>query len=147
MNRTEAQTSAFTTADIPLAPSTYQEAGLSLDMLIQLALKTLHFAGELSGVDLARRMGLQFSVIEPAIDALKTQHQLEIGGGSMVGRASYRYRITDAGRQRAALFLETNHYVGVAPVPFDQYQRYMRKFAETAPKSATRDRVREAFHT
>jgi len=145
MNSTEAQTSAFTTADIPLAPSTYQEAGLSLDMLIQLALKTLHFAGELSGVDLARRMGLQFSVIEPAIDALKTQHQLEIGGGSMVGRASYRYRITDAGRQRAALFLETNHYVGVAPVPFDQYQRYMRKFAETAPKSATRDRVREAF--
>jgi predicted ATPase with chaperone activity len=130
---------------MPIAPATYQEAGLSLDMLIQLALKTLHFAGELSGADLASRLGVQFSVVEPALDFLKSQHQVEIGGGTMMGRASYRYRITDAGRQRAALFLEANHYVGVAPVPFEQYQSYMRNFARTAPKTATRDRVREAF--
>ncbi|MEO5897254.1 MAG: ATP-binding protein [Vicinamibacterales bacterium] len=133
------------TSELPLAPATYQEAGLSLDLLIQLALKTLHFSGELTGVDLAARMGLNFSVIEPAMDFLKAQHQLEIGSGTMMGRASYRYRITDAGRQRAALFLESNHYVGVAPVPFDQYKTYMNGFAKTAPKSATRDRVREAF--
>ena len=130
---------------MPAAPTTYQEAGLSLDLLIQLALKTLHFAGELTGGELSRRLGVNFSVIEPALEALKSQRQVEIGGGTMVGRASYRYRITDAGRQRAVLFLEANHYVGVAPVPFDQYQRYMRAFAATAPRSATRDRVREAF--
>ena len=131
--------------DMPLAPSTYQEAGLTLDVLIQLSLKMLHFAGELTGSDLARRLGVNFSVVEPALDALKTQRQVEIGGGTMMGRSSYRYRITDAGRQRAVLFLESNHYIGVAPVPFDQYKRYMRSFAQTAPRSATRDRVREAF--
>jgi hypothetical protein len=134
-----------TVSALPEAPTTAEEAGLSLDLLIQLALKTLHFAWELTGGDLARRMGLNFSVIEAALDFLKGQRQVEIGGGSMVGRASYRYRITDAGRQRAALFLESNHYVGVAPVPFDQYRRYMLKFLETAPRTATRDRVREAF--
>ena len=132
-------------SNIPPAPATYQEAGLTLDLLIQLTLKTLHFAGELSGVDLGRRLGVNFSVIEPALEFLKTQRQVEISGGTMMGRGSYRYRITDAGRQRAALFLESNHYVGVAPVPFDQYQAYMRDFARTAPRSATRDRVREAF--
>jgi predicted ATPase with chaperone activity len=132
-------------ADLPLAPSTYQEAGLTLDLLIQLSLKMLHFAGELTGAELARRLGVNFSVIDPALEALKTQRQIEIGGGTMMGRASYRYRITDAGRQRAVLFLESNHYVGVAPVPFDQYKRYMRSFMNTAPRSATRDRVREAF--
>ena len=132
-------------SNIPPAPATYQEAGLSLDLLIQLTLKILHFAGELSGVDLGRRLGVNFSVIEPALEFLKTQRQVEISGGTMMGRGSYRYRITDAGRQRAALFLESNHYVGVAPVPFDQYQAYMRGFAKTAPRSATRDRVREAF--
>ncbi len=63
----------------------------------------------------------------------------------MVGAPSYRYRITDAGRQRAALFLEPNHYVGVAPVPFDQYQALHARFRKTAPRTATRDRVREAF--
>ena len=58
----------------------------------------------------------------------------------MMGRASYRYRITDAGRARAALFLETNHYVGVAPVPLEQYRRYMLRFRRSprrAPPRAT----------
>ena len=116
-----------------MAPTTYQDAGLSLDLLIQLALKTLHFSGEMTGGQLAGRLGLNFSVIEPALDFLKAQRQVEIAGGTMVGRASYRYRITDSGRVRAALFLETNQYVGVAPVPFEQYRRYMTEFQKAAP--------------
>lgn len=144
MMTTEVQ-SAPPAVGMPTAPTTYEEAGLTLDLLIQLTLKTLHFAGELNGGELSRRLGVNFSVIDPALEALKSQRQIEIGGGSMVGRASYRYRITDVGRQRAALFLESNHYVGIAPVPFEQYQRYMRAFGAAAPRSATRDRVREAF--
>src|SRR5262245_63045598 len=97
---TESRTAAGASTGMPPAPMTYQEAGLSLDLLIQLALKTLHFAGELTGAHLARRLGLNFSVIEPAIDFLLAQHQIQIGGGTMVGRASYKYRITDAGRTR-----------------------------------------------
>lgn len=142
---TTAPSSGTEALGFPAAPTTAEEAGLSLDLLIQLALKTLHFAGELTGADLAKRLGLNFSVIEPAVDFLKAQRQIEIGGGTMVGRASYRFRVTDAGRQRAALFLESNHYVGIAPVPFEQYRRYMLAFLKTAPRSATRNSVREAF--
>lgn len=127
------------------APRTLEEAGLSLDLLVQLALKTLHFAGELTGNELAGRLGLNYSVVEPALDFLKSQRQVEIGGATMVGRASYRYRITDAGRTRAALFLDDNQYVGVAPVPFAQYRAYMRDFLTHTPRAATRDTVREAF--
>jgi predicted ATPase with chaperone activity len=137
--------SASDVLPMPLAPTTSQEAGLSVDLLIQLALKTLHFSGELTGADLAKRMGLNFSVIAPALDQLKLQRQVEIAGGTMIGRASYKYRITDMGRARAALFLETNQYVGAAPVPFEQYRRYMQQFMEAAPRSATRDKVRQAF--
>jgi predicted ATPase with chaperone activity len=129
----------------PMAPQTVEESGLSVDLILQLVLKTLHFSGELRGTELARRLGLQFSVIEPALEFLKVEHQVEVAGGAMVGQASYRYRITDAGRVRAALFLEANHYVGVAPVPFDQYRRYMLAFQKAAPRSATRDLVRDAF--
>ena len=82
----------------PAAAHTLEESGLSLDLILQLTLKTLHFAGELTGTELARRLGLQFSVIEPALELLKRQHQLRIVGGGIVGGASYRYRITDAGR-------------------------------------------------
>ena len=145
MTMSDTQPATSDVGGLPPAPTTPQEAGLSLDLLTQLALKTLHFSGELTGGELAKRMGLNFSVMEPAVDFLKSQRQVEIAGGSMVGRASYRYRITDAGRTRAALFLETNHYVGVAPVPFEQYRQYMLGFQKTAPRSATRDRVRQAF--
>ncbi len=129
----------------PPAPVTPEEAGLATDLLVQLALKTLHFAGELTGSALAQRLGLRYSVIRPALDQLKTVHQVEIVGGSLLGGPSFRYRITDAGRTRAALFLEHNRYVGLAPVPLAQYQAYMRLFTQLAPHAATRDRVRRAF--
>jgi predicted ATPase with chaperone activity len=129
----------------PTAPQTIEESGLSLDLVVQLVLKMLHFAGELSGTELGRRLGLTYAVIEPALDLLKVQRQLEIVGGGFVGGASYRYRITDSGRTRAALFLESSHYVGIAPVPLRQYQRYMEAFRAAAPRGASRDRVQKAF--
>jgi predicted ATPase with chaperone activity len=129
----------------PPAPMSLEESGLSLDLVLQLVLKTLHFSGELTGSELARRLGLEFPVISPALDLLKTQHQVAIVGGGIVGGASYRYRISDNGRTRAALFLESSHYVGIAPVPIAQYQEYMKAYRAAAPKGAQRDRVRDAF--
>jgi predicted ATPase with chaperone activity len=137
---------ADTTASLhPPAPSTLEATGLSADLLTQLLLKTLHFAGELSGLEIGKRLALPFSVLESSLDGLKRQRHCEIVGGSAVGGASYRYRITDAGRTRAALLLEQNQYVGTAPVPLDQYKRYMEAFKRAAPLDATRERVREAF--
>jgi hypothetical protein len=129
----------------PRAPMTLEAAGLGIDMIVQLTLKLLHFAGELSGVQISQRLGLEFSVIEPALDFLKRLHQCEIVGSAPIGGPSYRYRITDAGRQRALLFLENNHYVGVAPVPLSQYIAYIKAYRDAVPRTITRPRVREAF--
>lgn len=129
----------------PPAPVSLEETGLSLDLLLQLTLKHMHFAGELTGSELARRLGLRFPAIEPAVHALKSQHQVEIVGGTMAGPASYRYRITDAGRTRVAIFLEHSHYVGVAPVPVARYVAYLKEWKEAAPRTATRDRMQDAF--
>ena len=41
----------------PAAPRTLEEAGLNIDLVTQLALKTLHLAGTLTGLELANRMG------------------------------------------------------------------------------------------
>ena len=41
------------------APRTLEEAGLGRDLVSQLVLKTLHFAGELTGTELARRQHTQ----------------------------------------------------------------------------------------
>ncbi|HMF99212.1 MAG TPA: hypothetical protein VKE96_33160 [Vicinamibacterales bacterium] len=130
----------------PSAPLSLEDTGLSLDLLLQLTLKHMHFAGELTGAELARRLGLRFTAIQPAVQALKAQHQIEIVGGSMIGPASYRYRITDTGRTRVTIFLEHNQYVGFAPVPLARYTDYLKQWRTAAPRSATRTRVREAFH-
>jgi predicted ATPase with chaperone activity len=129
----------------PSAPTCVEQTGLSLDLLLQLTLKHMHSAGELTGSELARRLGVRFTAIEPAVHALKSQHHLEIVGGSLIGPASYRYRITGAGRMRAAVLLEHNQYVGFAPVPVARYSAYLCEWMKTAPRNATRARVREAF--
>jgi len=129
----------------PVAPHTIEETGLSFDLLEQLVLKSLHFSGELTGGELSRRLGLHYSAIAPVLDHVKHQYLVEVLGSGLVAGPAYVYRITDAGRQRALLFLEQSHYVGAAPVPFAAYEAYMRAFAAVLPRAATRERVRQAF--
>jgi hypothetical protein len=127
------------------APRTLEESGVRLDMLVQLLIKFLHFAGELNGFELAERLGLGFSVIEPGIDALKAQQLCEIVGGTSLGPPSYRYRITQLGRERATTFLDNNMYTSFAPVPLQQYLDYMAAFQAGGDREVTRAQVREAF--
>jgi predicted ATPase with chaperone activity len=129
----------------PRAPRTMAEAGLPFDLVLPLILKTLHFAGEQSGGGLAARLGVQYSVIEPVLQHLKTGYLVEMTGGGLTGGPAFVYRLTEAGRSRALSCLEQNQYVGVAPVPLAAYDAYMRAFAAAAPKTATRERVRHAF--
>src|SRR5580765_7279646 len=138
-------TSELTKIIHPLAPKTLDDAGLNVDVMQQLLLKTLYFGGELTGTELSKRLGLAFVVFEASLEFLKQQRWCEISGGSVFGGASYRYRITDGGRARTNLALEQSQYVGVAPVPLAQYTRYMLDYKQTVPLNASRENVRKAF--
>ncbi len=129
---------------VPAAPVTIEDTGLSFDLLEQLALKTLHFTGELSAAALSTRLGLLHSVLEPVLQHLKREYLCDVWGGSM-GGSSFIYRLTDAGRTRAMLALEQSRYVGTAPVPFSQYEAYMRAFDAGPVKAVNRANVRRAF--
>ena len=139
----------MTTLDVapsmPASPKRFEDIGLSSDLVFQLVTKTLHFAGELRGTDLAARLGVPFLVIEPALELMKNERHCEITGGSLVGPPAYTYRLTDAGHVRAALFLEDSHYVGALPVPVEQYHAYMARFAEQHSVEVTRELVKVAF--
>src|SRR5687768_12650455 len=128
----------------PRAPKTLKEAGLGHDLITQLVLKTLHLSGELTGTELARRIGLPFFTFEPVLSDIKQQHHCEVSGGAL-GSPSFVYRITDAGRTRAMLFMEHNHYIGRAPVPLSQYREYMYSFQRSTRRHVDRESVRKAF--
>jgi predicted ATPase with chaperone activity len=127
------------------APETLEGSGLSLDTVFQLVVKVMHFAGELTGLELASRLGLEFPVVEPAVDRMKSQRLCEIVGGTTLGAPSYRYRITQLGREHAGTFLDRNMYAGFAPVPFTRYKAYMNTFRSATVRPATRAEVRQAF--
>jgi hypothetical protein len=129
----------------PRAPRSVQHTGVGNDLILQLVIKSLHLAGELSGVDLSKRLGVPFAVLEPSLDLLKREHHCEVVGGAILGAPSYKYRITDAGRKRASLFLDQNQYVGEVPVPLEQYVTYMRRFAHECKLKVSRDAVRQGF--
>jgi predicted ATPase with chaperone activity len=130
---------------MPPAPQTLEATGVPLDVVLQLVTKSLYFAGELSGTELAHRLGVLFTVVEPCIAMLKRERHCEIVGGGTVGAASYRYRLTEAGRTRAMLFLEHSQYVGSVPVPHAQYLEYMHRFVREHPVNVTREAIKRAF--
>src|SRR5262245_42683982 len=109
-------TTTDTYADLPPLPHTPEDTGLRLDTITQQLLKSLNAAGDLTGTEMADALGLPFSAVEPAIDAMKAQRVCEIVGGSVIGAPSYRYRITSLGRERALSALANNMYLGHAPV-------------------------------
>ena len=131
--------------EVPRAPLTVEETGLTLDLLQQLVLKTLHITGEQSAAALCSRLGVVHSVLEPVLHHLKQSYLSEVWGGGTLGGPSYVYRVTDAGRDRATMALEQSQYVGAAPVPFAQYAQYMRDYARAAFTAVTRHSVEQAF--
>src|SRR4051794_9986223 len=107
--------------EAPSAPETLQEAGLTLPFLSDLALRTLYVRGGLLGLDLARSLCLPFKVLEDALRFMKDEKCLEVVGGDLIGRVSYRFNLTELGRRRAQDALELCAYVGPAPVPLEDY--------------------------
>jgi len=107
--------------EAPSAPETLREAGLSLGFLNDLILRTLYTRGGMLGLDLARFLCLPFKVIEEALRFLKDEKCLEVAGGDLIGRVSYRFNLTELGRARAQDAMGLCAYVGPAPVPLEDY--------------------------
>ena len=100
----------------PQVPTTLEQTGLTTDMIEQLLVKTL-YGGELTGLMLAERLRLPFTIIEPIIERIRIERLIEVRGGTST--ASYRYTPTDLGRERAQQYLAINQYTGAAPTARD----------------------------
>ena len=111
----------------PRPPRSLEEAGVSAGLIEQLILKNLYFRGEVTGKQLGRILGLQFSVIEPVIDFLKRSRLVEVKGATGFGTVSAIFSVSDTGRNRAKEYLDDNRFLGPAPVPLKDYDFAVRK--------------------
>src|SRR5947209_9775086 len=73
-----------------------------------------------------------FKVIEESLGFLKNEKAIEILGGDLIGRISYRFNLTDLGRKRAQEAMKMCAYVGPAPVPLEDYVEQTYRQAVTA---------------
>src|SRR5262245_1953398 len=103
--------------EAPSAPDNLQEAGLTLPFLSELILRTIYTRGGMLGLDLSRYLCLPFKVIEEPLRFLKDEKCLEVAGGDLIGRVSYRFNLTELGRKRAQEAMKMCAYIGPAPVP------------------------------
>jgi len=102
-------------------PTDVEKTGLELSMLVDLALKTIHFAGRPTGRQLADQLCLPFPVVEEIIVFLRQEQAIETVGTSGLGEQAYQYALTERGRRKTEEALDRSHYVGPAPVPFSVY--------------------------
>ncbi|PYQ93977.1 MAG: hypothetical protein DMF97_19130, partial [Acidobacteria bacterium] len=73
----------------PALPRTIQDTGLAVEQIEQLLVKTL-FTGEASGHALADRMRLGYAMLEPLIERLRAERQIEVRGTTGSGTAAFR---------------------------------------------------------
>jgi len=107
----------------PLAPQSLAETGINAGQLAELTLKTLYLSGMATGYEISRQLRLPFSVVAETLQALKADRCLDVTSGEVVGPLSYRFLLTEQGRQRSRDAFAVSRYVGPAPVSLEHYTR------------------------
>jgi predicted ATPase with chaperone activity len=130
--------------EAPSSPETLQEAGLTIGFINDLLMRILYTRGSMLGLDLARFVCLPFKVIEDGLRFLKDEKCIEVAGGDLIGRVSYRFNLTELGRKRAQEAMQLCAYVGPAPVPLEDYVEQVYRQAVTGI-AFTPEALRGAF--
>ena len=111
----------------PLAPATLEETGLTATLVADLALKLLYQRGPMAATDLSQALCLPLGrILQPVLDFLKTEHQVEVKGGAGITSSSFTYVLASKGAERAREALARNGYIGAAPVTLAAYTARVR---------------------
>ena len=126
---------------MPRIPVTLEDLGLSEEFIIDLLLKTLYMQGARTGKQLTESLCLPFPFVDEQVLMLQQRRFVEVRGTSGPSRAGYVFDLTAAGRDRAREASATSQYVGPAPVPLQQYRRWVE--AQTIRQAQVNRRVVE----
>jgi predicted ATPase with chaperone activity len=130
----------------PLAPATPEETGLSPALIADLALKLLYQRGPTTAQDLSQALCLPLGrILQPVLDFLKTEHQVEVKGGTGVTSSSFAYSLSAKGMDRAKEALARNGYIGPAPVPLAAYTNRVRAQSIGDDVHVSIDQLRKAL--
>jgi predicted ATPase with chaperone activity len=102
-----------------------EDTGLSEEFLVDLLLKTLYVQGSRSGQQLVDTLRLPFPMVDEQMLTLQQRRFVEVRGTTGHSRAGYVFDLSGVGRARARDAMDSNQYVGPAPVPLLHYHRWV----------------------
>jgi MoxR-like ATPase len=108
---------------VPPPPSSLEETGLDLQFIVDLINKEIVFMGEFTIPMVVDEVKLPPFIVDEALDALRRERLIEVEGADLLYKSSYKFAITDSGRNRAADLLNLCRYAGPAPVSMREYKR------------------------
>jgi predicted ATPase with chaperone activity len=127
----------------PSLPENLNQTGLNEKLIENLIFKLLLSRGVLTGRQIAEEICLHFAIIEPILSDLKKQ--LFLTYRSDAGISDFAYILTEEGRAKALIALESSTYVGAAPVPFSDYLKSVES-QSIQKESPGIEELQDAFH-
>lgn len=128
----------------PPAMRSVEDTGLNFGLLSDLAIKTIYFAGVLSGHELAERMCLPYTgIVNRVIKFMQDEKWIEVRGSKSINEAAYEYIISQKGSSKAQEVLGRSTYAGPCPVTLPQYVYAMK--SQYRRPTVQRDGLLEAF--
>lgn len=114
------------TAALPPLPKTVLETGIDQRLIVELIAKSIFVFGKIDLSTLAAKLKLSIKVLNEGLGFMVAEHLAEIvrRGASDV---DVEYRLSGAGKQRAAEYMANCRYVGPAPVTLDAYRMMVDK--------------------
>lgn len=131
-------------ASVPPIPQSVEETGLNESTVANLILKTLYTRGDRTGKRISEILALRFIILDDLLLEMQHQQLVEVRGTRGHGREGYTFALTGSGIERAQEASEMNSYVGPAPVPLDDFNRWVG-IQSAQDVQITREMLRAAF--
>lgn len=128
----------------PKMPTTIEQTGLNRTFLTEQFLRVLYNTGRATGAEMAEKLNLFYSIVEPLIFDLRNLEHIDIVGQRGYGDINFEYVLTPRGAQAANDALLKTQYSGPCPVPLATWIESVQ--AQTIKNVVvTRRNIREAF--
>lgn len=127
----------------PPVPENLSQTGLNEKLIEDLIFRLLLSRGVMTGRHIANEICLHFKIIEPILSGLKMQ--LFLAYRSDAGINDFVYMLTEMGRTKANVAVESSAYIGSAPVPFAEYVKSVQAQSILKENPGVEE-LRHAFH-
>lgn len=104
-------------------PQTLEEMNIPSNIVIDLILRLLRQEAEVSVRRAMDVLKISLKVADLILSKMQMDHIVEVAKAGNIGRASYVYRLTEEGSNRARDSFDRTQYIGPVPVSIDDYNR------------------------